>query len=395
MKKLFILLAIFTTFAITAQIGINTDGSAANASSILDVKSTTKGLLPPRMTYLEKAAIASPADGLMVWCTNCGANGEMQVYNGVAWTNFSGAAALSMVPDAPTNPLAILPTNTQASVAFTAPAFNGGTAITSYTVTSTPGGITATGTSSPIIVTGLTNGTSYTFKVVATNPAGNSVASVASNAVTPKDCFANVGGTVIRFMCYNLGVTSSTDPYSYQSGNNNGDLYQWGRQTDGHEVTTSATQAGPVTAPVVNKFITVNASPNDWINPQDNNRWLDASKTANDPCPQGYKIPSQAQWGDLFISGITSGTPGTATQNTWTWTGNGYTVGANLYLPAAGYRGASNGLLSNVGTNGFYWSSTYVSSSTFAYNLYFTSNNVDPGNSNWRGRGFSVRCISE
>jgi Fibronectin type III domain len=72
-----------------------------------------------------------------------------------------------------------------ASVSFTAPASNGGSAITSYTVTSSPGNITATGASSPIVVSGLTNGTSYTFTVYATNSAGNGAVSVASNAVTP------------------------------------------------------------------------------------------------------------------------------------------------------------------------------------------------------------------
>jgi hypothetical protein len=74
----------------------------------------------------------------------------------------------------------------QASVSFGAPAYTGGTAITSYTVTSSPGGITASGASSPILVSGLTNDTSYTFTVVATNIAGNSAASSASAAVTPR-----------------------------------------------------------------------------------------------------------------------------------------------------------------------------------------------------------------
>jgi uncharacterized protein with beta-barrel porin domain len=76
--------------------------------------------------------------------------------------------------------------NTTASVAFTAPASDGGSAITGYTVTSSPGNITGTGTSSPISVTGLTNGTSYTFTVTATNAIGTGTASAASNAVTPK-----------------------------------------------------------------------------------------------------------------------------------------------------------------------------------------------------------------
>jgi hypothetical protein len=62
---------------------------------------------------------------------------------------------------------------------------NEGSAVTQYTVTSSPDGRTATGTASPIIVTGLTNGTSYTFTAVATNAQGNSIASAPSAPVTP------------------------------------------------------------------------------------------------------------------------------------------------------------------------------------------------------------------
>ena len=75
--------------------------------------------------------------------------------------------------------------NAQALVSFTAPASNGGSPITSYTVTSSPGGITATGTASPMVVTGLTNGTPYTFTVTATNAVGTGPASAPSNSVTP------------------------------------------------------------------------------------------------------------------------------------------------------------------------------------------------------------------
>ena len=63
---------------------------------------------------------------------------------------------------------------TTASVRFTAPADSGSSAITSYTVTANPGGITATGTASPIALTGLTPQTAYTYSVVATNSVGNS-----------------------------------------------------------------------------------------------------------------------------------------------------------------------------------------------------------------------------
>jgi hypothetical protein len=87
------------------------------------------------------------------------------------------------MPAAPTNVTATAG-NGQATVSFTAPVNS--TGITGYTVTSYPGNITATGTSSPIIVSGLTSGITYTFSVVATNAAGNSTASLVSNSVIPQ-----------------------------------------------------------------------------------------------------------------------------------------------------------------------------------------------------------------
>lgn len=87
-------------------------------------------------------------------------------------------------PDAPTIGVASAG-DTTASVAFTPPVDNGGASITGYTATSTPGGLTGTGSSSPITVSGLTNGVAYTFKVYATNPVGDSLESAASNSVTP------------------------------------------------------------------------------------------------------------------------------------------------------------------------------------------------------------------
>ena len=73
----------------------------------------------------------------------------------------------------------------QATVEFTAPSNVGGSAISSYTAVSTPSGISASAASSPITVTGLTNGTSYTFTVWALNTCGPSPYSAASGSVTP------------------------------------------------------------------------------------------------------------------------------------------------------------------------------------------------------------------
>lgn len=87
-------------------------------------------------------------------------------------------------PEAPTNVTAIAGDG-EATINFTAPSSNGGSPIINYTVTAQPGGMTVTGTESPIKMTGLDNGTEYTFTVTATNRAGNSESSVPSGAVRP------------------------------------------------------------------------------------------------------------------------------------------------------------------------------------------------------------------
>lgn len=93
--------------------------------------------------------------------------------------------AVPVVPAVPTAVVAT-PGNTNASVAFKKPVQKPGQLpLTLFTVTSSPGGITATGANSPIIVPGLTNGTPYTFTVKATNSVGQGAASAASAAVTP------------------------------------------------------------------------------------------------------------------------------------------------------------------------------------------------------------------
>jgi hypothetical protein len=71
--------------------------SAASASAVLEASSTTQGFLPPRMLGAQRDAISSKAAGLLVWCTNCGQNGELQVYNGAVWTNMNGGTATAPI----------------------------------------------------------------------------------------------------------------------------------------------------------------------------------------------------------------------------------------------------------------------------------------------------------
>src|SRR5579871_192811 len=152
----------------------------ATATSGLSVAftSTTTGVC----TITTGGALTFVAVGSCTINANQAGNGAYLAASQVTQT-FSVAA---VVPGAPTIGAAT-GGNAQASVTFTPPVFTGGTAITLYTATSNPGGLTGTGTSSPIVVTGLTNGTAYTFTVTATNGAGTGSASAASNSVTPSN----------------------------------------------------------------------------------------------------------------------------------------------------------------------------------------------------------------
>lgn len=104
---------------------------------------------------------------------------------GVGLNSTASSAVTPTAPATAPTEVSAVAGNAQATVSFVAPTDNGGTPIISYTVKSSPGGITATGAGSPIVVAGLTNGSAYSFSVNASNSGGSGPASAPSSAVTP------------------------------------------------------------------------------------------------------------------------------------------------------------------------------------------------------------------
>lgn len=129
----------------------------------------------------------------------------------------SNSVTPATVPGPPTGATAVAG-NQRATVSFSAPTNTGGSPVTGYTVTATDttnsgrGGQTQSGTGSPLVVTGLTNGDNYTFSVVATNVMGNSTASGASSAVTPHTTVPDAPVNVIGIASTEQATVSWSPP---------------------------------------------------------------------------------------------------------------------------------------------------------------------------------------
>jgi hypothetical protein len=152
---------------------------------------------------------------------------DIVAYSGTSFQQYTTATLYGVfkanVTGAPSAPTSVTATagNQSASVAFTPAGQTAG----SYTVTSSPGSFTATGASSPVTVSGLTNGTAYTFTVTAANPLGTGTASSASSAVTPSTPY------------WLATLTRATNNNSYQRGyaitkDSSGNTYVTGRNNE-------------------------------------------------------------------------------------------------------------------------------------------------------------------
>ena len=179
----------------------------------------------------------------------------------------------------------------------------------------------------------------------------------------------------------NLGASqvaiSLTDSDAY------GDLYQWGRGADGHQLRTSSTTMTPSSTdePGHGDFIlNPGTAPFDWRDPQNDNLWQGVDGT-NNPCPVGFRLPTEAEWEIELASWSSDITDGA--------------FGSPLKLVLAGLR---DNFLDGLGDGhrdimGYYWSSTVngIDANGFSFGNGRTGG-VGPGR---RGLGLSVRCIKD
>jgi len=182
------------------------------------------------------------------------------------------------------------------------------------------------------------------------------------------------------WMRHNLGADTNLDP-DVPVQAINGDYYQWGRPI---AVATAYTSASFIPG---------------WSDTSAaDGSWADESKTSNDPCPSGFRVPTRQQWQNLLDN--------TTPSNVGTFTGSSTNFGAakvftaggkKLTLPAAGQRGSMDGLLFYRSRLGSYWSSTKLVGSVneFSYRLQFGDGTNINIAAPIRSYGFSIRCIAE
>ena len=193
------------------------------------------------------------------------------------------------------------------------------------------------------------------------------------NALRPRFSDVTNPRTGRIWMDRNLGATqvatSSTDAAAY------GDLYQWGRGADGHQLRTSSTTSTQSSTDVPGNadYILNNISPYDWRSTKNDNLWQGVNGV-NNPCPSGYRLPTIAEW--------------SAERGTWSSDNDAGAFASPLKLTMAGVRQFSSNSISTG--KGVYWSSS-VSGNNSTYIEFVTG--FATTFSIYRTYGMSVRCI--
>jgi uncharacterized protein (TIGR02145 family) len=189
--------------------------------------------------------------------------------------------------------------------------------------------------------------------------------------------------------------TFVTNPEDY------GSLFQWGRIGDGHEQRTSntTTNYSETSTPGHPNFIlTTEFTQYDWFWAGSNTLWNSGTesapvKTANDPCPAGWRVPTYSEFASLRNA---AGTGETINGIHGRVFGNDNNT---IFVPIAGYRACGDGYINPYMTYGYYWSSTTTGNyNRLSYYFQFHSTWVAPtyeDNVDYRSFGFCVRCVAE
>ncbi len=390
----------------TAQTVIG--GTAPDSSAVLDIQSTSHGVLFPRLSTTQRDAIANPAEGLMIYntTTKC-----LEINLGMpvspSWIAIkcpSGSvSALDCANAVVTGTLTGDSTAAGVSVKVPYTGGNGGphdgqtvnsTGVTGLTATLASGSFSAGDDSLSYDISG-TPDTAGTASF-ALNIGGQSCTlEVTVEQGVSCTCCAKVSATEYKdFMCHNLAsANTSADPFT-PSWEIIGGYWQWGRlgpdSTQWLNTNTANFAHGPTgsgASPQTNEAVIASWSGTN----ASNGAWSDASKTANDPCPAGYRVPTKTQW-EGVIANNTLSVVGTW-NNSPTNYSSGRLFGPRLFLPAAGYRASGDGELRTRGFDGNYWSSTESGTGDAHYMLY-GDGSVSMSN-DYRRYGHSIRCIAE
>jgi len=241
-------------------------------------------------------------------------------------------------------------------------------------------------------LSGLNPSTTYYVRAYATNTIGTAYGpqvnfTTAASYVAGSVHCSGSGAAIVEvtnpttgkiWMDRNLGAaqlaTSSTDAQAY------GDLYQWGRGADGHQCRNSATTSSLSVSdqPASSSFITNGSAPFDWRSPQNNNLWQGLNGT-NNPCPTGFRLPTQAELD--------------AERQSWSSNNASGAFSSPLKWTQAGLRSFSNAGIGFLNSFGCYWSSTTSGSDPRRLHFLRIESGASAMGDDWRANGFSVRCI--
>jgi uncharacterized protein (TIGR02145 family) len=361
-------------------------------SALLELQSTEQGFLLPRMTQAQRDAIVSPAKGLQIYNTttdcldiNFGTPATphwqaLRCVEGIIGSLNCGGTEI-------TGTLTVGTASDGVSLLVPYTGGNGGNYPGQAIASTGVSGLTAT-----LVPGNFIMGDDSVTYVLSGTPAATGTASFALNiggqscvlsVSVVTDCWAKVSFTdTLYFLCHNLGsANTSADPFT-PSWEIIGGYWQWGRLGEAAPGPSSTSEPN---AEAISGWITT-AAPNGF--------WQDGTKTANDPCPSNFKIPTWAQWGAVVSANNQSivGTWSTTYSNHTNYSAGRF-FGPALMLPAAGHRLISDGTLFYRGYYGYYWSSS-ESGTEYAWYLEFSSENAQTYNT-LRQQGYSVRCAAE